>query len=42
MITLVELAIGILVLAVASLILGVGLKMIKESSSKPEDKKDDK
>lgn len=33
---LVSLAIGVLILAVASLILGVGLKLIKESVKKEE------
>lgn len=36
MIILVDIAIGVLILAVASLILGVGLKLIKENSKKDE------
>lgn len=32
--TLVTLAIGVLILAVASLILGIGIKLIKENSKK--------
>lgn len=34
MIILVDIAIGVLILAVASLILGVGIKLIKENSKK--------
>jgi len=34
MIFLVELGIGIMVIAVASLILGIGIKLIKENSKK--------
>lgn len=37
MIILVDIAIGVLILSLASLILGIGLKLIKENS-----KKDDK
>lgn len=33
---LVELAIGLLIFAVASLILGIGIKMIKENSKKDQ------
>lgn len=36
MIILVDIAIGILILALASLILGVGIKLIKENSKKEE------
>ena len=34
MVILVDLAIGVLILAVASLILGVGIKLIRENSKK--------
>lgn len=40
MVVLVDLAIGVLMLALASLILGVGLKLIKENSKKDNSKKD--
>ena len=36
MIILVDIAIGVLIFAVASLIFGVGLKLIKENSKKDE------
>ncbi len=34
MVVLVDIALGVLILALASLILGVGLKLIKENSKK--------
>ena len=40
MLVLAELAIGVLILAVASLILGLGLKMIRENSSDSLGRKD--
>lgn len=37
MIALVDIGIGVLILAVASLILGVGIKLVKEAANRPKD-----